>query len=600
MCRETVLNKESKQTVMNDISERCGSEETRLNPILGHSNDGEIHDGVDNGCGMAGSTVYNAYANNETQLNQQALMEDTLHKGSQVGDYLITEQLSVKTGEADLYRCVANGDNYVLKLYRREAAVKEEILEQLKSIDSPYIAKLVDTGYYNQRPYEIIPYYEKGSINGKMYSFEELQKTIIPELNEALNVLHSRNIIHKDLKPSNIMLCDNGKDIALIDFGISSIKEDGNTMILTKTGFTPDYTAHEAFNGLFLNESDYYSLGITLFELYTGTTPYKDMSAEQIAMYTSVQKIPLPENMEQELKDLIASLTYYDITNRKDKSNPNRRWTYVEVKNWCDGIKQPIPGVAAKHGEECHFDSMESYRFMGIEYTDRHKLAIAFSQNWNEAKKDLFNGMLTARFKATDQEFAKACIEAEEAYGTGINSDLLFFKILYKLDSSLEDFIWKGRQFNSLEALGKDTQDRLWKEKKPNMSLVNDILKNRVLSAYLDSMDNTTEEMKKSVQALENSFIQNYHDYRQRKMNYYLLGYLLSGRRVFYKNDREFESVEQLVAYLQELIQISYKNFEEYCESLIDSENKLDEQFETWLMALGKNDQIISWRKKLS
>ena len=48
--------------------------------------------------------------------------------------------------------------------------------------------------------------------------------------------------------------------------------------------------------------------------------------------------------MPRELQDLISAVTYFDITNRHKKGNPNRRWTYAEVQNWCEGKKQVIPG----------------------------------------------------------------------------------------------------------------------------------------------------------------------------------------------------------------------------------------------------------------
>ena len=90
-------------------------------------------------------------------------------------------------------------------------------------------------------------------------------------------------------------------------------------MIVTKTGMTPEYSAPEAYRGLFLEESDYYSFGSTLSELFCGKSPYRGLSAEEIAKYTTIQRIPLSSDMPQELKDLITALTYYDITNRNEK-----------------------------------------------------------------------------------------------------------------------------------------------------------------------------------------------------------------------------------------------------------------------------------------
>lgn len=556
--------------------------------------------------GNQNETVFNPNtASNETVINSAISSHDLLLEGMIIDGYEILKKIPITSGEADLYLCESCGEQYVLKLYRRKKAIKEEVLDALKQIDSPYVARLVATGYFNSFPYEITPYYVRGSISnhinaGKRYSIDELRSIIIPEINEALHVLHSNGIVHKDLKPSNIMLQDNEHDLAIIDFGISSVKEDGNTIVLTKTGFTPDYTAPEAFKGLFLNESDYYSLGITIYELYTGKTPYNNISSEEIELYTSVQKVPLPDDMEADLKELIFALTYYDITNRKEKDNPNRRWTYEEVKKWCAGEKQLIPGTVnnsrAGTGNE---QGTWRFLFKGEEYEDRHKLAIAFAKDWDDAKKVLFNGMLSAKFMPVDQEFASACLAAEEAYGTAVNSDVLFFRILYKLDPSLTDFIWKGNHYNSLVAFGKEVQDKLWKYTKPDMSIIDDILKNRVLSEYLRAMGNVTDEMIQAIGSLEISFCRYIHDKRTRLTNYYLLGYLLSDRKIFYKNNHEFENVESLVSYMQELLQESYSGFEKYCMELIDDDGKLDVQFETWLRAIGKQEQIVAWQKKL-
>lgn len=210
------------------------------------------------------------------------------------GKYRVETPLSTNTGEANLYLCRYRNNTYVAKVYRRQSAIKDDIVLALEGVSSPHVAKLFETGTYNNAPFEILPYYKYGSLEGKTFSFERLRKEIIPALNDGLLALHTKNIIHKDLKPSNIMLCDDQKGVAIIDFGISSIREGGNTVVVTKTGMTPEYSAPETFRNLFLEESDYYSLGVTLYELYCGHTPYSGVSKDVIEQYIAVQKIPFP------------------------------------------------------------------------------------------------------------------------------------------------------------------------------------------------------------------------------------------------------------------------------------------------------------------
>ena len=84
-------------------------------------------------------------------------------------------------------------------------------------------------------------------------------------------------------------------DIALIDFGISSVLENNSTVLLTQTGMTPQYSAPETMQGMFMEESDYYSMGITLCALYQGHSPFHGMDAQQISRFIAIQRLPLPE-----------------------------------------------------------------------------------------------------------------------------------------------------------------------------------------------------------------------------------------------------------------------------------------------------------------
>lgn len=545
------------------------------------------------------STVINSEVGQETAINPNIVtVTANLSAGTVLaGKYEIVEPLSASTGEADLYVCKYNGAEYIAKVYRRQRAVKPEVITVLKSIDSPYVAKLFDTGIYNDRPFEVLPYYKNGSLLGKKFSFDELKKTIIPCINEALRVLHQNDIIHKDLKPSNIMLLDDNKSVAIIDFGISSVVEEGNTVLVTKTGMTPEYSAPETFRNLFLEESDYYSFGITLYELYCGYTPYKNMNAEEIAQFTAVQRIPFPKDMPQELQDLISAVTYFDITNRNKKNNPNRRWTYTEVDNWCKGKKQVIPGEGTGFGAE---KAIPPYTFLGQAYKDIPSLITALASNWNDGKKQLYRGLLSSFFKNFNPEIAGYCMDAEEeATRTAGKDDIIFWDLLYKIYPELNGFYWMGQTYESLPALGRDMLERLWRNDKSNYSYWDSILGNKLLTNYLSKVKSKNENLADAASALETAHNVGNRSKRDTIMNYYTMAYLLSGQKLFAIGEKRLKSVSELTAHMKGLLDSSYEEFEDFCHSMIDYDDTLDVQLEAWLIALGKRKELDAWRQGL-
>ncbi len=545
------------------------------------------------------ATVVNSEIGQATVINKDIVLESSkISSGSVIAEkYKVIEPLSVSTGEADLYICKYMDTEYVVKIYRRQRAVKSEVIEVLKSINSPFVASLFDTGIYNNMPFEVLPYYRNGSLKGRKYSVAELKKSIIPCINEALRILHKNNIIHKDLKPSNIMLMDDGKSVAIIDFGISSVVDEGNTVLVTKTGMTPDYSAPETFRNLFLEESDYYSFGITLYELFCGYTPYKNMNAEEIARYTAVQRIPFPKDMPQELQDLISGVTYFDITNRNKKENPNRRWTYEEVLNWCSGTKQIIPGEATAVDS---YNTIPAYTFLGKSYRDIPELITALASNWNDGKKQLYRGLLSGFFKNFNPEIAGYCIDAEEeATQTVGKDDVIFWNLLYKIYPELNEFYWLGHIYESLPALGRDMLEKLWKNDKSDYTYWDSILENNLLSNYLTNIKSKNSDLKDASSALETSHKLPNKSKRDALMNYYTMAYLLSGQKLFNVDNKQLKNVEELSSYMKGLLDSSYEEFEDFCHKLIDYDDTLDVQFEAWLVALGKRKELNEWRNSL-
>lgn len=510
------------------------------------------------------------------------------------GKYIVVHRLEVTSGEADLYLCENSGKQYVAKLYKRKTAIKDDVVKRLLQIDSPYVARLYEASTHNGYPLEILPYYKNGSLQGRSCSYDEIMRMIIPNINESLRVLHKAGIIHKDLKPSNIMLADDEKSVAIIDFGISSVISDGGSVIVTKTGMTPEYSAPETFKNLFLEESDYYSFGITLFELFNGYAPYANMNAEEIGQYVSVQRIPFPENMPPLLVDFISALTYADITNRANKSNPNRRWTYAEVKKWLGGESLVIPGEGAGNVGK---GVMPPYIFMNESFNDTVSLVTAFAKNWEEGKKHLFRGCLTQHFRSFNQELAKCCIAAEEeASRENGRDDVIFWKLLYKLNPKLKGFYWKGQAFESLPALGRDMLEHLWHKDKSQEAYYKTVLSEKLLTAYVLTAAPKNEPLKKAAAAIEESYQLEINEQTDLVRTFYLTAYTLSGQKLLNVDGKQFRTVGELAGYMRNQLELSFDTFELLCHRFVDYDGNLDIQLETWLTVIGKKKELENWR----
>lgn len=508
-----------------------------------------------------------------------------------LGKYVVKNNLEIKSGEADICVCEYGGAEYVAKIYKDKNTVKPEILEKLKSLDSPYVAKIYETGEYEGMAIVILHYYKLGSLQGKTFSLQHLKQMIIPCVNDALHALHNAGILHKDLKPANIMLLSNGKGVALIDFGISSVLDSNASMIITKRGWTLAYASPEALRDTYFEESDYYSFGVTLYELFCGHNPYENLKAEEVARYLAIQKLPYPEDMPSELKDLITALTYNDLTNRNDPDNPNRRWTYAEVKNWLDGKKQPIPGEAHKAK---NFDGA-AYKFDGKSYDNVSELVPALAANWAEGKKHLTRRLLSSFFSRYDSEIANNIIDSEEEIQRGADSDLVFWRLLYKLAPDSEEFFWKGRNYSSLEKFGQEMLAKLRRSNASDKSFWDEIINRRLLSQYLE-IHSQPKEIVAAVKSLESTNV----DRKDDRKKYYLAAYFLTGKKELLVGDKKFSTAENLAKYMNALLDDSAEAFEEFCFNLIDSDNNLNEEFEAWLIALGKRNELQTWKQNLT
>lgn len=132
-------------------------------------------------------------------------------------------------------------------------------------------------------------------------------RRIAQQLVQSLNYLHSNRIIHRDMKPQNILISANGI-IKLCDFGFARAMSS-NTIVLTSIKGTPLYMAPELVQELPYNHTaDLWSLGVILYELFVGTPPFYTNSIYALINLIVKDPVKYPDNMSPDFKDFLKGL----------------------------------------------------------------------------------------------------------------------------------------------------------------------------------------------------------------------------------------------------------------------------------------------------
>ena len=209
---------------------------------------------------------------------------------------------------------------FAIKVINKDSIIKQNLVEQtnreieiMYALDHPHIIKLYNHFEDNDDFCLIMQYASKGQLYAQIRRLKRLdQKSAAQYMREvisAVKYLHGRNppIIHRDIKPENILLDSDGR-CKLADFGWSNFHE-GNKQRETYCG-TPEYLAPEMINKSGHNESiDIWSLGVLLFEMLTGKTPF-NFKGDRNQLYNSIKtlKICWTDDFPPLAKDLISKI----------------------------------------------------------------------------------------------------------------------------------------------------------------------------------------------------------------------------------------------------------------------------------------------------
>lgn len=270
-----------------------------------------------------------------------------------IGLYHITDDIIGSGSYSQVFKCYHTQTNkeyalktiYLTEIPKMVKRIKEEI-EVMKTLSHPNIVQLIDV-YYMPSPenakclYMILEY----CCNGDLYKFldgkplkESYAKYYIGQLKDGLRYLYNNKIIHRDLKPQNLVLNDK-YELKITDFGFAkSFKENGYGMSETICG-TPLYMAPEIMEYKnYSIKSDLWSVGVIMFEILVGKTPYNAKNHMDLLKNIHTKSIIFPNTIiiTDDCRNLIIGLL---------RRNPSERidWSEFFENKWFRSKCNHIP-----------------------------------------------------------------------------------------------------------------------------------------------------------------------------------------------------------------------------------------------------------------
>ncbi len=240
-----------------------------------------------------------------TTLNGRYRLEARIGAGGMSTVYRATDEtLQRQVAIKLMHREIAH-DSDQLERFRREARA-------VAQLSHPHIVGVIDYGEDDGRPYIVFEYVEGETLkerirrNGRLPITEAVAYAI--EIARALGTAHARHIVHRDVKPQNVLIDEEGS-AKVTDFGIArTLDEEGLTADGRVLGTTDYVSPEQALGRPVTGQSDLYSLGIVLYEMLTGEVPFKGENQVAVAMKHVREQIPDVQYKRPEVSAALASV----------------------------------------------------------------------------------------------------------------------------------------------------------------------------------------------------------------------------------------------------------------------------------------------------
>jgi len=259
--------------------------------------------------------------------------------GEVLGTYRLLEVIG-QGGMSTVYKAVDESSDsmvavkllsaYIAQEPRFKARFAREV-EVLRSLSGGKIVPILGYGEQDAFTYIVMPFLAQGTLHDRLQnggiSLSE-SAAILNDVSAALQLAHSRGIVHRDVKPSNILL-DEAGGAYLSDFGFAYVSESSHSLTGSVLIGTPAFMSPEQCRGETVDErSDQYSLGAVLFLLTTGRLPYEADTPMGMVVKHIHDPLPRPRSINPYLPDAIEA-----VIQRSMAKLPQDRFESIEALN---------------------------------------------------------------------------------------------------------------------------------------------------------------------------------------------------------------------------------------------------------------------------
>src|SRR5918997_4856444 len=276
--------------------------------------------------------------------------------GTLIGERFRLEEQVGSGGMSSVYRAFdpTLERHVAIKLMHRDISSDPDQLERFRrearavaQLNHPHVVTVIDAGEDDGAPYIVFEYVEGETLKDRIRRMGRLP---VPEavayaieIGRALACAHANKLVHRDVKPQNVLIDAEGR-AKVTDFGIArSLEAEG----LTATGRvlgTTDYVAPEQALGEDVDaRSDIYSLGVLLFEMVTGDVPFKAETLVGVAMKHVNERIPNVQRRRPEVSSALAA-----VIERSTEKKPEKR--YADMATMLGDLESALEVEVARAG----------------------------------------------------------------------------------------------------------------------------------------------------------------------------------------------------------------------------------------------------------